>query len=104
MLVFENLSFVKLNIGYHLSKLQISWLSGSNFMEVSVGPPKHHYDVISYHRVFNLAYFVEHDIGYQPSKFQWSRMSGSNFMEGSGPPSPQCYNEIKKASAYRVKE
>ena len=38
--------FVKLNIGYHPSKLQIFWLSGSNFMEVSARPPKHHYDVI----------------------------------------------------------
>ena len=31
---FENLKFVKLNIGYHPCKFQISWLSGSNFMEV----------------------------------------------------------------------
>ena len=53
-------------------------------MEVSVRPPKHHYDVISYHCVSKLIYFVEHDIGYQPSKFQCSRMSGSNFMEGGG--------------------
>ena len=51
--------------------------------------------------VSKLAYFVKHDIGYQPSKFQCSRMSGSNFMEGDG--TPQCYNEIKKPSAYRVK-
>ena len=29
-------NFLKLNIDYHLSKFQISWLSGSNFMEVSV--------------------------------------------------------------------
>ena len=46
-------------------------------------------------------------LGYQPSKFQCSRMSGSNFLERSGtpppPPHPQCYNEIKKPSAYRVK-
>ena len=40
LLGFENLKFVKLNIGYHLSKFQISWLSGSNFMEVSVWPQK----------------------------------------------------------------
>ena len=46
LLEFENLRFVKLNIGYHPAKFQISWLSGSNFMEVSVRPPKHHYDVI----------------------------------------------------------
>ena len=51
-------------------------------MEVSVRPPKHHYDVISYHCVSKLAYFVENDIGYQPSKFQCFRMSGSNFMDG----------------------
>ena len=63
-------------------------------MEVSVRPPKHHYDVISYHCVSKLAHFVEHDIGYQPSKFQCSRMSGSNFMEGVE--TPQCHNEIKK--------
>ena len=29
-------NFVKLYIDYHPSKFQISWLSGSNFMEVSV--------------------------------------------------------------------
>ena len=81
-------NFVKLN---HLSKFQISWLFGSNFMEVSARPPKHHYDVISY--LSTLAYFVEHDIGYQPLKFQCSRMSGSNFMKGVEP--FQCYNEIK---------
>ena len=38
-------------------------------------------------------------MGYQPSKFQCSRMSGSNFMEGV---EPQCYNEIKRHSAYRI--
>ena len=43
---FENLNFVKQDIGYHVAKFQISWLSGSNFMEVSVRPQKHHYDVI----------------------------------------------------------
>ena len=48
-------------------------------MEVGARHQKHHYDVISYHRVSKLAYFVEHDIGYQPSKFQCSRKSGSNF-------------------------
>ena len=53
-------------------------------MEVSVNPPKHHYDVIPYHCVSKLAYIVEHDIGFEPSKFQCSRMSGSNFMEGGG--------------------
>ena len=37
---------MKLNIGYHPAKFQISWLSGSNFMEVNVRLPKHHYDVI----------------------------------------------------------
>ena len=81
---FEHLKFVKMDIGYHPSKFEISWLSGSNFMEVSVRPPKHHYDVISYHCVSKLAYFLEHGIGYQPSKFQCSRMSGSNFKEGVG--------------------
>ena len=47
--------------------------------------------------------FVEHDIGYQPSKFECSRMFESNFMERVEPP-PQCYNEIKKLSAYGVKK
>ena len=57
-------------------------------MKVNVRPPKHHYDVISYHCVSKLTYVVEHDIGYQPSKFQCSRMSGSSFMEeGGNPPS-----------------
>ena len=58
-------------------------------MEVSVRPPKHHYDVISYHCVSKLVYFVERGIGYQSSKFRCSRMSGSNVMEGGGkdPPS-----------------
>ena len=37
---------VKQDIGYHVAKFQISWLPGSNFMEVSVRPPKHHYDII----------------------------------------------------------
>ena len=32
----KNLKFMKLFINYHLSKFQIFWLSGSNFMEVSV--------------------------------------------------------------------
>ena len=86
LLEFENLKFVKLNIGYHFSTFQASWLSGSDFMEVSVRPQKHHYDVISYHCVFKLAYFVEHDITLQPAKFQCSKMSGSNFMKGGAPP------------------
>ena len=60
-------------------------------MEVSVRPPKLHYDVISYHCVSKLAYFVEHAIGYDPAKIQCSRMSGSNFMEGGGvEPSPSA--------------
>ena len=55
-------------------------------MEVSVIPPKHHYNVImtSFLLSSKLAYFVEPDIGYQPSKFEYSRMSRSNFMEGGG--------------------
>ena len=64
---------------------------------------KHHYDVISYHCVSKLAYIVEHNMDYQPSKFQCPRMSGSNFMDGGGQDPPQCYNEIKKPSAYSVK-
>ena len=89
-------NFVNLYIGYYPSKFQISWLFGSNFMEVSVRHPKHYYDLISYHYVSKLAYFVEYDIGYQSSKFQCSRMYGSNFVEGGGNPSPaQCFNEIK---------
>ena len=47
--IWKSQIFVKLNIGYQLSKFQISRLSGSNFMEVSVRPQKHHYEVISYH-------------------------------------------------------
>ena len=66
-------------------------------MEVSVRPRKHHYDIISYYRVFKLAYFVEHDTGYQPSKFQCSRMSGSNFMEGGGTPPPVLQRDKKPA-------
>ena len=92
-------NFVKLNRGYHPSKFQISWSSGSNFMKVSVRPQ----NVISYHCLSKLAYFVEHDIGYQPSKFQCFRKSQSNFMEGSGTPLSQCYDEIKKPSACSVK-
>ena len=98
---FKISNLVKLNIGYHPSKFQIPWLSGSNFMEVSVRPQqtplKRHYDVISYHCVSKLAYFVEHDIGYRPSKFQCSRMSGSNFMEGDGNPHPPVLQWDKKA-------
>ena len=89
LLRFENLTFVQLNIGYHLCKFQ-SWLSASHFMEVSVRPSKsllwRHYHVISYHWASKLAYFLEHDIGYQPSKYQCSKMSGSNFIEGVDPP------------------
>ena len=33
-------NFVKPNMGYNPSKFKISWLSGSNFIEVSVRPPK----------------------------------------------------------------
>ena len=33
-------NFVKQAIGYHVAKFQISWLSGSNFMEVSARLPK----------------------------------------------------------------
>ena len=108
ILSFWNLkisNFMKQSIGYQVSKSQISWLPGSNFMEVSVRPLKpllwRHYYVISNHCVYKLAYFIEHDISYQPSIFQCSRMSVSNFMDGGG--NPQCYDEIKKPSAYRVK-
>ena len=31
-------NFVKHDMGYHVAKFQISWFSGSNFMEVSVRP------------------------------------------------------------------
>ena len=101
-------NFVKLNIGYYLSKFLIPWLSGSNFFtEVSVRSPKQcDYNIIYYHCVSKLAYSVEHGIGYQLTKFQCTRMSGSNFMERGrkDPPPPHCYNKIKKHSAYRVKE
>ena len=93
-------NFVKLDIGYHPSKFQISWLSWSNFMEVSARPPKtplwRHYDVNSYHCVSKFAYFVEHNIGYHPSKFQFPRMSGSNFMDGGGK-DPPVLQQDKKA-------
>ena len=36
LLGFEISNFVKLNIGYYSSEFQISGLSASNFMEVSV--------------------------------------------------------------------
>ena len=36
LLGFESPKFVKLCIDYHPSKFQISWLSESNFMEISV--------------------------------------------------------------------
>ena len=43
------LNFVKLNVGYYPFKFQITWLSESNFMEVTVKPLKtplsHCYDV-----------------------------------------------------------
>ena len=99
---FENLKFCKTEYRLSSVQVQISWLSGLNFMEVSVRPPKHHYDVISFDCVSKLAYFVEHDIGYQPTNFQCSGMSRSNFMEG-GNPSSHCYKEIKKSSAITVK-
>ena len=38
LLEFENLNFFKLYIAYHLSKFKISWLSGSNFIDVNVIP------------------------------------------------------------------
>ena len=107
-----NLKFVNLNIGYYLSKFQNFWLSGSSFMEVSVRPPKHHYDVIITSFLTTefpkLAYFVEHDIGYQPTKFQYSRMFGSNFMEVEWtspppPPPPPVLQRDKKPNAYKVK-
>ena len=93
--LWKSHSFVKPNIGYHSSKFQIPWFSGSNFIEISVRPPKHKYDVISYDWVSKLGDFAEDDIGYQSSKIQCSRMSGWNFMKGVEPPSPKCYNEIK---------
>ena len=36
----ESSNFVKLTIGYHPYKFQISWLSGSNFIDISVRPSK----------------------------------------------------------------
>ena len=96
-------NFVRLYTGYQPSKFQISWLSGSNFIEISVKHQKHHYDVICYHWVSKLAYFVEHDISYQPSKFQCSRLSGSNFTEGGGKHTSPVLQRDKKPSAYRVK-
>ena len=82
-------NLLKLYIDYHFSKFQISWLSGSNFMEVSV-----RHQILSLFLVMTLflAYFVEHNISYQPCKFQLSRISGSNFTEGvkNTPPSPSA--------------
>ena len=39
-------NFVKLNIDHHPSKLQMSWLSGSNLWRLVLDPQNHHYDVI----------------------------------------------------------
>ena len=100
---FENLSFVKFIIAYQPCRFQISLLSGSNFMEVSVRPPKITLWRHFYHWVSKLVYFVELVIDYQPSKFQCFRMSGSNFMEGGWKTPPQSYKEIRKPSAYKVK-
>ena len=91
---FENPSVCKIEYGllpFQVSKLWVVWI---DFMEVSVRPPKHHYDVImtSFLITEFPTYFVEHDISYQPSKFRGSRMSGSNFMEVGGTPS-QCYKK-----------
>ena len=91
-------NFLKLYIDYHLSKCQIPWLSGSNYMEVSIRhqilplffvmtPLWGHLLLLS----FQICIFVEHNISYQPCKFQLSRMCGSNFTEGWDP------------SAFRVK-
>ena len=49
ILYFCNLKIsnsMKQSIGFQVTKFQMSWLPGSNFMEVSVRPQKHHYDVI----------------------------------------------------------
>ena len=98
---FEISNILKLYTDYHLSKFQISWLSGSNFMEVSVGyqifPLFFGNDVI----MTSFAYFVEHNISYQPCKFQLPRVSGSNLTEG-GRKHPQCCTARKKPSAFRV--
>ena len=75
-------NFLKLDIDYHLTMFQISWLSGSNFAIVFGN------DVIMTSFVTVelsiLHIFVEHNISYQPCKFQLFRMSGSNFTEGGG--------------------
>ena len=77
-------------------------------MDVRVRPPKtslrRQYDVISYHCVSKLAHFVDHGTGYQPSKFQCCRMSGYQILWKGVEKTPQCYNGIKKPSAYGVKE
>ena len=96
LLEFENHKFCQ--TGFRLSSLQVSNLLVV-WMEFYGGYCKtfknniYHYDIISYHCVFKLAYFLEHNIGYQPSKFQCSRMSGSNYMDADGkdplPPSPR---------------
>ena len=104
---FENLKFCK--TGYRLSCRQVSnLLVGSNFMEVSVRPPKTplwcHYDIISNHCVSTLAYFIEHDIGYQPCEFQCSRMSGSNFMDGGRTPLSVLRRDKKAQCLYRVEK
>ena len=107
-LEISNVVKLTLNIGYHLSKLQMSWISGSSFIKVSVRPlntimtslwchvlslcfqiktPKHHYGVMSYHCVSKLAHFLEHGMGYHPSKFQCPRMS---VLWKGGRKDPQC--------------
>ena len=112
LLGFENPKFCEtLYRHYHPSKFQISWLSGSIFMEVSV-----RHEILSlflvimslWHHLlmlrFKVAYFIQHSISYQPCKFQLSRMSGSNFTGGGVflPPPPQCCTKRKKPSAFRV--
>ena len=50
LLAFENLNlFCKTEYRLSPSKFQISLLSGSNFMEVSVRHQKHYHDVIPNH-------------------------------------------------------
>ena len=98
---FENLSFVKLNMGYHPSNFQISSLSGSNFMEISVRPLKTllwgHFLSLSFQiSIFCRTWYRLSALQVSMLWYVWIKFYG----RGVDPP-PQCY-EIKKPIAYRV--
>ena len=54
--------------------------------------------------VSKFSYFVEYDISYQLSKFQCCRLSGTNFTEERWTPPPLVLHQLKKPSAFWVKD